>query len=79
MAAISLNKKYKLSFLHPQMSSIWAEFALQVQCTLHVQCTLYTQTHWYMFVHWSPLHVKKLLTEQNRGINLLLTPLFTKP
>ena len=31
MAAISLNKKYKLSFLHPQqMSSIWAEYALHV-------------------------------------------------
>ena len=49
MAAISLNKKYKLSFLHPQMSSIWAEYALHVP-----------QTHWYIFVHWSPLHVKKL-------------------
>ena len=30
MAAISLNKKYKLYFLHPQMSSIWAEYALHV-------------------------------------------------
>ena len=30
MAAISLNKKYKLSFIHPQMSSIWAEYALHV-------------------------------------------------
>ena len=32
-----------------------------------------------IFVHWSPLHVKKLFTDKNKGINLLLTPLFTKP
>ena len=30
MAAISLCKKYKFSFLHPEMSSIWAEYALHV-------------------------------------------------
>ena len=30
MAAISLYNKYKFSFLHPQMSSIWAEYALHV-------------------------------------------------
>ena len=30
MAAISLYKKYKFSFLHPQMSSIGAEYALHV-------------------------------------------------
>ena len=68
MAVISLNKKYKLSFLHPQMSSIWAEYALHVPPDALVYfCSLETTA------------CEKVVTEQNRGINLLLTPLFIKP
>ena len=50
MAAIYLYEKFKFSYLHPQMSSVQAEYAHHTPS---------------VFVHWSLLHGKKMLTEKN--------------
>ena len=39
MAAILLYEKYKLSYLHPQMNSVWTEY---VHCAPHTQDASFT-------------------------------------
>ena len=54
------------------MSSIWAEYALHVMYPQMSDALVY-------FCSLESPACEKVVNRKNKGINLLLTPLFTKP
>ena len=56
MAAISLYEKHKLSYLHPQMNSVWSEY---VHCASRTQDATFTVLFLFIGV---PCNRNKLLT-----------------
>ena len=70
MAAISVYEKYKFSYLHSQMNSVWTEY---VHCASPPPKYL---IHCYIFVYWESPELEKVVNRKYIGINFILTHLF---